>query len=643
MKDRANQTQQDSASTQNIVDIALLLFILIVGLGSSIFGFRTLQTAQRLQTHETISNVTRTVVQAFDAKLAAAISAVRYGGLMIEINPDITNLEFQTYAQRASEKTTSVRVLEWQPIITAAELTQFETKARAQAMPNYRVVQPHSSGDGWVPVSGRDTYVPVLYAWPVKTGTAGIDMSFSSIRMESKLKSAQSGTPVASGVFDLMQSGKVSTGEMAFAISQAVFDLPKTPQDNQQDNPLGARVKGYLAAVIPIAPLFENASSLANAAKFDLTVFDVSANDGNLIYSSIKTPDDHVSQKAAINASDDVIKTLEVASRSWKLVLKPRSAFLSDFSRYFAYAILLIGIALTTLLTFAIAKIQRGRKSLEMASALLEKRVQERTQELSAALENLTTAHTELVRLEKASVLGSMVSGIGHELNTPIGNSLTVASTLKDHVHHVATQLEQGMSRRQMNEFVEQAITGTDILVRSLQKAADLISSFKQVAIDQESEARRSFFLHTAIAEVLLLLTPAMRHSHVTIHCDIADDLRMDSYPGAIYQIVTNLVNNCVLHAFDAQQEGRITIRAKRHGDQQVKLEVIDNGKGIPEKDLKRVFDPFFTTKRGQGGSGLGLNIVFNLVKKTLGGDLTLTSTPQHGTCISMVFHVTTP
>jgi signal transduction histidine kinase len=639
MNERVTQLRDDSLRTKRTTDIAVLFFVLLFGLSSSMFGFHTLQTSQHLQTHEAMRNVAQTVVQAFEVKLAAAVSAVQYGGLMIEVDSDISNSEFQSYAARALEKHESVRIFEWQPIVLAGDLQQFEADARSQGMPEFRVVQPDANGNNWEVVSGRPFYVPVLYAWPASAGTVGFDLSFSPVRMESKLKSAQLGTPVSSGVFDLMQSGKVSSGEMAFAISQAVFD----GKEKAIESRLQSTLKGYVAAVIPISPLFAQAKKMANAAKFDLFVMDASANDDALIYSSNSLRPAMAGSEKMVETDEDIIQVLNVASRSWKLVLRPQPAFFTNTSRYFATSILLVGIALTLLLVFTIAKIQRGRKSLEMASVLLEQRVEERTEELSTALESLTTAHTELLRLEKASILGTMVSGIGHELNTPIGNCLTVASTLKDHVHTVALQLEQGMSRRQMNEFVDQANTGTDILVRGLQKAAELISSFKQVAIDQESEARRSFFLHTAVTEVLLLLTPSMRQSSVKVICEIADDLQMDSYPGAIYQIITNLVNNCLLHGYGEQQEGNIIIRAQRLDDQRLKLEVSDDGIGIPEADLKRVFDPFFTTKRGQGGSGLGLNVVFNLVKKTLGGDLTLSSISHHGTTVTMIIPINTP
>ncbi len=631
MKNTRDETNTSQISSLNAKDFALPLFIFVVGLLGSTLAFFSLHEADRLRSQDARHQLSDRVVQAFHTRLSSAISAVKFGALMIEVNPDLNNLQFQTYANRALAKLDSVRILEWQPLVAASDLAQFEKKAGAEGKHNFRVIQPDASGDEWIGVSGREVYVPVLYAWPSTIGTIGFDMSFSPIRMESKLRSAETGEGVASGVFDLMQGGKVSSGQMAFAISQAVLDLhaPALAKGGKQ------AVKGYLAAVIPITPLFAQALSLANFAQYDLIAVDLTANDGKFIYSSIH-PSTGKLDKTSTPQDTDITQTLEVAGRKWNLTLRPKSTFFAGYFHYFSYLVLVIGILLSAVIAFIVAATLRARRCLKTAGLLLEQRVMERTRELSSAMESLATAHTELVSMEKNSALFSMVSGIAHELNTPIGNSLTVASTLKDHVITVERQIEQGMSRRQMNDFIEQARTGSEILVRGLQKAAEMINSFKQVSIDQESEARRVFFLHEAIAEILLLLTPSLSRSHIRISCDIPHDLQMDSYPGAIYQIITNLLNNCVLHAFEPQQEGEINIRADSDQQGSLLLEVRDNGKGISEHDLKRVFDPFFTTKRGKGGSGLGLNIVHNLVNNTLAGELKLSSELGQGTTVSI-------
>jgi len=269
-------------------------------------------------------------------------------------------------------------------------------------------------------------------------------------------------------------------------------------------------------------------------------------------------------------------------------------------------------------------------------NATLEHRVEERTRELSGALERLTAAQSELVRAEKMSALGSLVAGIAHELNTPIGNSLTVASTLQDHANAFAIEMTQGLTRSRLDEFVSGTRQGAGILMRGLHQAAELVSSFKQVAVDQTSVNRRNFPLGETVNEILLTLGPTMRKTSHAVRCTVPSDITMESYPGPLGQVITNLINNALLHAFDGRQQGLIVIHAEMQDPDWVRFTVEDDGVGIPEAHLARVFDPFFTTKLGQGGSGLGLNIVYNLVTKTLGGKIRVDSVQGQGARFSM-------
>jgi PAS domain S-box-containing protein len=276
-------------------------------------------------------------------------------------------------------------------------------------------------------------------------------------------------------------------------------------------------------------------------------------------------------------------------------------------------------------------------------NASLEQRVASRTQELSSALERLTAAQTELVRTEKMAALGSLVAGIAHELNTPIGNSLTVASTLQDESKAFVEDMNKGLTRSRLGEYVATIQEGSGILMRGLRHAADLVSSFKQVAVDQTSVNRRRFDLRETVQEILLTMGPAIRKTNHSIECTIENGISLESFPGPFGQVLTNLVNNALLHAFEAGRSGKITIAATHQGTDRVEITVQDNGCGIPAANLSRVFDPFFTTKLGKGGSGLGLNIVYNLVHEALGGTITVTSTAGAGACFTVSIPLTAP
>jgi signal transduction histidine kinase len=273
---------------------------------------------------------------------------------------------------------------------------------------------------------------------------------------------------------------------------------------------------------------------------------------------------------------------------------------------------------------------QQYETNILALNASLEQRVVERTTELSSAMEQLTVTQAELRRSEKMSSLGSLVAGIAHELNTPIGNSLTVASTLQHMADSFASDIDKGMTRSRLNDFVNSTRQGADILMRGLQQAAELVASFKQVAVDQTSEKRRVFSLHDTVAEILLTLGPTLRKTSHSVDHHIAAEIQMDSYPGALTQIFTNLINNALLHAFIERESGKVSISARLLEDH-IELVVEDDGVGIAEENLGRVFDPFFTTRLGQGGSGLGLNIVYNLVQDILGGTISVESQVGHG------------
>lgn len=285
---------------------------------------------------------------------------------------------------------------------------------------------------------------------------------------------------------------------------------------------------------------------------------------------------------------------------------------------------------------------QYERNILDL-NANLEKRVEERTKMLSDAVNQLTFAKTELVRAEKMAALGALVAGVAHELNTPIGNSLTVASTLQDQVNAFSCEVAQGITRSRLDAFVQSNREGTEILMRSMRVAANLVSSFKQVAVDQSSENRRTFLLDATVEEILLTLRPSMRRTSHQLVSTIAQNISMESYPGPLGQVLTNLINNALIHAFEGREGGLVNVDAVLLDQDQVKITVTDNGNGIPSANLPRVFDPFFTTKLGRGGSGLGLNIVYNLVENILGGSIKVESEVGAGACFTIILPLVAP
>lgn len=281
----------------------------------------------------------------------------------------------------------------------------------------------------------------------------------------------------------------------------------------------------------------------------------------------------------------------------------------------------------------------------------LEQRVRQRTEslaqtnhELVEALASLKAMQTELIRSEKMAALGSLVAGVAHELNTPIGTSFTVASALQDQTRQLQTQvLAGGLRRSVFDHYLTTTGQGVEILMSTLRRAVDLIGSFKGVAVDQASDQRRRFDLRQMLQDLLLTLQPMCRKKSFVLSAQLAAGVQMDSFPGAIGQVVTNCVTNALMHAFEGRQQGHMHLQTRRVDDDQLEIVFTDDGVGMNETTLGRVFDPFFTTKFGQGGSGLGMHIVYNLVTDMLGGSIRLESAPQQGLRIYILLPTTAP
>jgi len=290
--------------------------------------------------------------------------------------------------------------------------------------------------------------------------------------------------------------------------------------------------------------------------------------------------------------------------------------------------------------------------ALRQHAATLEDTVEQRTAELttsnaelSEALEHLKTAQGELVESEKLASLGRLVAGVAHELNTPLGNSLTVVTALDDRYKQLEAMLrgETPMRRSTLEDLVRDTRHGQDILQRNVQKAADLVRDFKQLAIDQTTDMRRDFTLDSVVKDVLIMVEPRFKRTPFVIETRLQEGLAMNSFPGALGQVLTNLLMNTLVHAFDGRDAGHVLVSCATAGSGEVTLTVVDNGRGMDESVRRRIFDPFFTTKLGTGGSGLGMHIVHNIVTNVLGGQIEVRSVPDQGTQMLIVMPCEAP
>ncbi|WP_445399410.1 sensor histidine kinase [Zobellella sp. An-6] len=263
-----------------------------------------------------------------------------------------------------------------------------------------------------------------------------------------------------------------------------------------------------------------------------------------------------------------------------------------------------------------------------------EQALSEAKDEAEQALANLKDAQNLLIQSEKLAALGSLVAGIAHEINTPIGNSLTVLSALSLKQQEMAAAIAAGsLKRSTLDGFMAELQEGLYIAESSLAMAIRQIGSFKQVAVDQTSMQHRRFDLKEVIDEVVYTFRPRAKKSDYHIEVAVPPGIVMTSYPGPIGQIIVNAIGNAFVHGFEGRDSGRIRIDARQEGDQ-VAVSVTDDGHGMDPVSLGKAFDPFYTTKMGQGGSGLGLHIVFNLVKNVLKGSVVVESASPTGTTL---------
>lgn len=297
--------------------------------------------------------------------------------------------------------------------------------------------------------------------------------------------------------------------------------------------------------------------------------------------------------------------------------------------------------------TSDITALNEALDALRLLNERLESRVEERTaalqganQELRHTVERLSVAQRQLFEAEKLASLGGMVAGIAHEINTPLGIGVTAASHLHAEARRLSRQLESGqLQSGDLERFERTARESSDLILRNLQRADRLVKSFKQVAVDQSSEDRRVVDLGASLAEVLTTLGPSLKKTQHQVHLHCPSGLVVETAPGALYQIITNLVMNSLVHGFASSAAGHIHIEVVRQGNH-ILINYGDDGAGMDETVRLRIFEPFFTTRRGQGGSGLGMHIVYRLVTQSLNGSIECESAPAAGTHFFIRFEV---
>lgn len=283
---------------------------------------------------------------------------------------------------------------------------------------------------------------------------------------------------------------------------------------------------------------------------------------------------------------------------------------------------------------------RKAEKELKELNEELEQRITERTKNLEETIEELQNTQKQLVEAEKLASLGSLVAGVSHEVNTPLGVGLTSSTLLKEKVQHLNTLFDnQKLSQSALTDFLKEARETCDILENNLYKAANLITNFKQLAVNQSSDQTFTFNVYETLHASLISLSHILKKNHIKSKLNCDKSLKITSNAGELSQIATNLILNASIHAFnESSVDPSIEIDVTEPSNNKLEIRFSDNGKGMSKEVMKKAFEPFFTTKRGQGGSGLGLHLIYNLVTHKFKGNIAIESELSHGTSIILNF-----
>jgi signal transduction histidine kinase len=282
-----------------------------------------------------------------------------------------------------------------------------------------------------------------------------------------------------------------------------------------------------------------------------------------------------------------------------------------------------------------------ARVETHLAIRNLQRNLKDKNEELRKTLEQLKTTQVQLIESEKMAALGNLVAGVAHEINTPVGISVTAASVLVEDTTDFSNIYKSGKMRRaDLETFLDTARESSSMILANLKRAADLVQSFKQVAVDQSSESQRCFYLKEYLEEIILSLIGNLKKTKHSIKITGDANLTLNSYPGAFSQIVTNFVMNSLIHAYGEEEAGQIQLDFHRESEQLI-LQYSDDGQGIKPENISQIYDPFFTTNRSQGNTGLGLHIVYNLITQKLRGTIQCESQVGRGTKFTLKLPIT--
>jgi signal transduction histidine kinase len=605
-----------------------------------------MEAQQKLQVQASFQRDTEKVARDTQVRLQIYFDMLLAMKGMYAVNDRIDRLHFNRFVTelKVDRRYPGFQALQFVRVVPEAQLSTFteavrrDTLVDARGYPNFHI---H-------PASVRPLHYIIEYTEPLKgnENAFGLDLSALPTHLKALELGRDSGEIVATERITLVQD---ASGEPGFVARAPVYrnGLPLDTSAQRRE-----ALVGFVAIVFRVNTLMREVIDPSLPAHLHVRIEDAGfegtapppATADTLLYDSDGRAESHQARAPLVPGLASQT-ALAVGKRNWVMRFEGRSGVRYGRSQLPVLVVGAAGIIISALIALLLVANRReslARSGLELSLAELERQkanVEQARNDMSKVVATLNQAQTNLQTSEKMASLGALVAGVAHELNTPIGNSLLTASALSDMVREFERRLaeEGGLKRSALEAHLADARKACDIMGSSLTRAADLITSFKQVAVDQASGKRRRFRLDEVVRDTLATYAAQLKRASCEVVVDVPAELRFDSYPGSLSQVLSNLIGNALLHGFDGRASGVITISARREGEDVVVLKFQDNGVGMNEVVLRKIFDPFFTTKMGQGGSGLGMNIVYNIVTGVLRGTIRVEAVPAGGTSVLLV------
>ncbi|NGZ88386.1 CHASE domain-containing protein [Duganella aceris] len=606
-----------------------------------------MEAQQKLQVQASFQRDTEKVARDTQVRLQIYFDMLLAMKGMYAINDRIDRMHFHRFVTELKvdrrypgfQALQFVRAVPEPQLAAFAETVKRDTLVDPQGYPNFHI---H-------PACVRPLHYIIEYTEPLKgnENAFGLDLSALPSHLKALELGRDNGEIIATERITLVQD---VSGEPGFVARAPVYrnGAPLETPAQRREALVGFvaivfRVNALMREVID-TPLLEHLHVRIEDAGLQGTVPPLGASVETLLYDSDGVAQTHRAHAPLLPGLTS-LTPLRVGQRNWVMKFEGRSGARYGRSQLPVLVVGAGGIVISALIALLLVANRReslARSGLEVSMAELERQkanVEQARNEMSRLVTTLNQAQTNLQTSEKMASLGALVAGVAHELNTPIGNSLLTASALSDMVREFERRLTQegGLKRSALEAHLADARKACDIMGSSLTRAADLITSFKQVAVDQASGHRRRFGLDEVLHDTLATYTAQLKRACCEVKVDVPAGLQFDSYPGSLSQVLSNLIGNALLHGFDGRDSGVITISARREGADVVVLKFSDNGIGMNDVVLRKIFDPFFTTKMGQGGSGLGMNIVYNIVTGVLRGTIRVETVPAGGTSVLLV------